>query len=78
MKIIKEGHFEDKMHVKCPNCEAELEISSEDIKKVRTERTVWGRLLYTCAYCESENYLDDDVKLTIGVRRACYQKPFET
>ena len=65
MKVIKKGHFEDRMRVICPHCEAVLEITSQDVKCVQTaSRKLWG---YLCPCCDHTNCFDGLWQLTIGV-----------
>lgn len=66
MKIIKQGHEEDRMQVICPKCEAVLEITSDDIYHESTSETIWGIDYYTCPCCNSKRVLEKH-EMTIGV-----------
>lgn len=66
MKTIKEGHFEDKMHVKCSGCEAEYELTSKDIKWMKTSESIWGTHYYDCPKCKRRRYLESS-EMTRGV-----------
>lgn len=76
MKIIKKGHNEDRMHVRCKRCEAELEISSGDVKKRPTYKSVWGELFITCPCCNTDIVIEEH-ELTYGVQSKVYTKTFE-
>lgn len=67
MKVIKEGHWEDKMQVRCPACEAILEITSEDIHWEKSSESIWGIHFYNCGYCNKKNYIRETSELTLGV-----------
>lgn len=66
MKVIQEGHFEDKMRVVCSACEAILEITSQDITPIRSQLSIWPDYYYTCPCCNKES----TTAFTIGIRRA--------
>ncbi len=57
MKIIKQGHDEDRMQVVCQSCEAVLEISSADIRHEKSLDSVWGMYFYECPCCNATRYL---------------------
>ena len=67
MKIIREGHLKDKMQVRCPACEAILEITSKDINWEKSSESVWGIHSYNCGFCNHKNYIRDTSELTRGV-----------
>ncbi len=68
MKIIEEGHLDDRMQIRCPACEAKLEITSEDIIWEKSLESIWGIHYYICGYCENKNYVHETSELTRGVR----------
>ena len=70
MKVIQEGHFEDKMRVVCTGCEAVLEITSQDITPIITQLSIWPYYYYTCPCCNKQTSLKDKTDFTIGIQRA--------
>ena len=70
MKVIQEGHFEDKMRVVCNNCEAILEITSQDISTLGSSLSVWPDYYYTCPCCKKTSVAKELTSFTIGIRRA--------
>ena len=70
MKVIQEGHFEDKMRVVCTGCEAVLEITSQDLNSIRSQLSIWPDYYYTCPCCNKQTTVKETVAFTIGIQRA--------
>ena len=68
MKIIKQGHDENRMRVVCQNCEAVLEITSADICHEPSLDSVFGRYFCKCPCCNSTKHLER-CEMTRGVER---------
>ena len=78
MKLIQAGHFEDKMRIVCQNCEAVFEITSEDIRPVKTVFSIWPDYSYTCPCCKKDHQVNDITHFTTGIQRALYTARSET
>ena len=65
MKVIKEGHFENKMTVRCNGCEAELEITSDDLTRFTKSQDCY----YECPCCGLGHWVERN-NLPIGVSKA--------
>ena len=66
MKLIQEGHFEDKMRVVCTSCEAIFEITSKDVTATKTSLSVWSSYSFNCPCCKHK-FLKDRSELTLGL-----------
>ena len=66
MKVIKQGHDEDRMQVVCQNCEAVLEITSADIHHEPSPTSVWGKYFYKCPCCNATRHMER-CEMTRGV-----------
>ena len=73
MKIIKQGHDEDRMRVERQNCEAVLEITSEDIHHEPSPDSAFGRYFYKCPCCNATRYLKR-YEMTRGVELNLHRK----
>ena len=72
MKIIRQGHFEDKMQVVCTNCEAILEITSEDLSPTKSAFSIWPNYSYTCPCCKKTHTVEELTSFTVGIQEAIY------
>ena len=70
MKIIKQGHKDDRMEVVCANCEAVLEITSADVFHERSSDSVWGKYFIKCPCCETKKQLER-CDMTFGLMERC-------
>jgi len=73
MKIIKQGHDENRMQAVCQNCEAILEITAADIHHEETLESTWGRYFYECPCCGATRYLKP-YEMTRGVKINLHRK----
>lgn len=78
MKIIKQGHDEDRMQMVCNSCEAVLEITSDDLAREPSLDSNWGIYHYKCPCCGTEKYLEKYEMARGGVRVVCMKLVDET